>query len=345
MKKTDYLIVGFGIAGACFAKECIENNKSFHVVADFQKSASFVAAGMFNPIVLKRFNPVDNAIEQMNELLKTFKEFEFLLNKKIIHPYPIYRIFANENEVTTWKKKIAENEILKKYLNPNVVHTKFKNIHAPHGYGEVYQTGWIDLVTVIQGMLHNYTENFTQENFDFKQFSPEHNSYKNIQAKKVVFAEGVKVLQNPYFQKIPIIPNKGETLIIQTDADLPDVIFKSKNFLMPLGNQRYYVGATYARTWKTQEVTQQAKDNLVQNLQHYFKDNFEILEHRCSFRPTTQDRKPIIGKHQTKNDLYILNGMGTRGTFNAPSMAKHLFRHIEKAQQIPEICDVRRLYK
>lgn len=329
MKKVDYLIVGYGIASACFAKKCLENGKSFHIISDFEDSASHVAAGLFNPVVLHRFNPVHRAEIQMQKLLKVFSKFEVMLDVKIVHKYPVYRIFAQENEAEIWQQKIEENPVLQQLLNPEIKYDSFENIHAPYGYGEVFHTGWIDMKILMKNFAKLVQDKIEKEKFEFELLDVDQGNYKNIYFDNIIFAEGIKVKDNPYFNYIPIVANKGETLIIRTEEKLPEIIFKSKNFLMPLGNNRYYVGATYDREWSTTAPTDENRLKLTAALESYFKGTYEIEEHRAALRPVSADRRGIIGRHPEFQNLYILNGMGTRGTFHAPDLSEMLFNYIE----------------
>ena len=335
-QKVDYLIVGLGIAGVCFAKQCLDNNKTFKIVADNKKQASHVAAGMYNPIILFRFTTIHRAVEQMDQLVKTFGEFESLLNKKIIHPKKIYRVFANQHETEIWVKKISKKPILQKYLNPEIIPNTFEGVHAPYGFGEVMHCGWVDMSLLIESFKKQFKEHIIKERFDYTALDTETNKYGEIQAKHVIFSEGVGLENNPFFNYVPIIKNKGEILELEINQELPDIIFKSKNFLMPLGGNKYYVGATYDIDYVSPEPTEANKELLLEKLSAYYKGDYKIIEHRAAFRPTVEDRRSIIGEHPKYKNLFILNGMGTRGSFNAPSLSQYLFNHIEKEYSIPE---------
>ena len=335
-QKVDYLIVGLGIAGVCFAKQCLANNKTYKIVADNKKQASHVAAGMYNPIILFRFTTIHRAVEQMDQLVKTFGEFESLLNKKIIHPKKIYRIFANQHETEIWVKKISKKPILQKFLNPEIIPNTFEGIHAPYGFGEVMHCGWVDMSLLIESFKKQFKEHIINERFVYDSLDTETSKYGEIEAKQVVFAEGVGLEHNPYFNYVPIIKNKGEILELEIDQELPDIIFKSKNFLMPLGNKKYYVGATYDIDFDSSRPTEANKELLLEKLSAYYKGEFKVVEHRAAFRPTVEDRRSIIGEHPKLKHMFILNGMGTRGSLNAPSLSQYLFNHIEYNSEIPE---------
>ena len=54
--KVDFIIVGQGIAGTSFAFELLKNNKTFVLVDKFSThTASRVALGVYNPLILKWF--------------------------------------------------------------------------------------------------------------------------------------------------------------------------------------------------------------------------------------------------------------------------------------------------
>ncbi|MGI9526559.1 MAG: NAD(P)/FAD-dependent oxidoreductase [Weeksellaceae bacterium] len=344
--KVDYIIVGLGIAGTCFARQCLEHGKSFRIITDFESSASHVAAGLFNPIVIKRFNPVWRFQHQMQLLQETFSAFEDLLGGNYLHYPPVYRIFSNEQEIVTWKEKITSMESLQFYLNPTPIETKVDQIYSPYGFGEVKGTGWVDLAAVLYDFSNKFQEYIIQNSFDYAQLDvSEGVRYRELKADKIIFAEGVKVLNNPFFNFIPIRPNKGETLIIETHTELPNVTFNSKNFLMPIGDKRYYVGSTYDREWDDAGPTEENKQKLIKQLKFYFKGDFNILEHRAAFRPTTPNMRPILGSHPTLPHMYVLNGLGTRGTFNGPDMARELFEFLEDEKPLDKEIDVKRYYK
>ena len=62
-------------------------------------------------------------------------------------------------------------------------------------------------------------------------------------------------------------------------------------------------------------------------------------------RPTVKDRKPLIGRHPMHSQLYVLNGLGTRGVLLAPAMAKALFEYIEYEIPLDSSIDIKRFDK
>ena len=62
MNKVDFIIVGQGMAGTLLAHELISANKKILIIdKKLPASSSRVAAGMINPVAMKRCSPVNSA--------------------------------------------------------------------------------------------------------------------------------------------------------------------------------------------------------------------------------------------------------------------------------------------
>lgn len=348
MKTVDYIIVGQGVAGSCMALKLLENNKPFVVIDDNAHKASAIAAGIYNPVVLKRFAIVWNAIYQIQLLKKVFSSFEQLLNQKYLYEFPVFRIFNDENEKKTWLKK-SDREDLNIFLSKDFTKLDhYSNIKQPLGTGEVQHTGRIDLTNLLPDFKDYLLgkDLCLDESFDYEtlQIFDDKVIYKDIEAKKIIFAEGYHIKQNPWLNQLPIIGVKGEVLRVKTKANLPDAVVKAKEFLMPLGNNEYFVGATYDRDNVNYQTTEAAKENLVNGLNQFLSDEIEVIDQKASIRPTVSDRRPIIGSHPKYKNLICLNGMGTRGTMLAPVMVEDLYNYLENETILDKESDISRFY-
>lgn len=159
------------------------------------------------------------------------------------------------------------------------------------------------------------------------------------------FAEGFGFQYNPFFKNIPIQGNKGEYLIIKSEALQLNAILKSKYFLIPLGNDVYKFGATYNRNDVSNSATEQAREELSMHLNKLINCEYEIINQVAGIRPTVRDKKPIYGTHPKFQNIHLLNGMGSRGLLMAPLLAKELIRHIENESSLRKEVNVRRFMK
>lgn len=344
-QEVEYLIVGQGIAGSCFALKLLRENKTFVLIDDNRQNASRVAVGIYNPVVLKRFSLIWNAEEQMNLLDSYFLGFGKLTSKNYLQEIPIFRILHDENEIHAWKKK-AKNPNLAPFLNPKIFQDVPADFVMPYGYAEVYRTGRIELQPCLDDFRNFLIENdaILQERFDFEQLQIRESGvqYRNIYSNKIVFCDGFGIKANPFFKDLPIIGVKGEVLKIKTKNTIPTGIWKAKCFLFPIEGNYAYTASTYDRDNLSPEPTEKGKQEIVQQLREYYAGDFEIVEHTAGIRPTVIDRRPILGNHHLHQNLYILNGMGTRGTLLAPQMSEFLYDFIEFGKELSPEINIRR---
>lgn len=348
MLNVDYLIVGQGVAGSCLALKLIQEKKSFVVIDDDSHKASTVAVGAYNALVLKRFALIWRAEEQIKLMHRYFGGFEKLLDKKFVVEMSTYRIFKNSEEITVWQKKAVLSK-LKPYMSEQITTEQPDGIEAPYGYARVLQTGRINL----ENCLNSFKDYLIKQNqyldkvFDYSKLKTDDSeiSYQDIKAKKIVFCEGFGVKENPFFNYLPIIGVKGEVLKIRTDQALPKAIWKAYNFLMPVEDKICYTASTYDREDLTFEPTQKGEEEMKMYLEEMYKGDYEIIEHTAGIRPTVVDRRPIVGSHPVLKSVFVLNGMGTRGTLLAPQMTEFLYDYMENKIQIDNEADVRRFDK
>jgi hypothetical protein len=256
----------------------------------------------------------------------------------------VNRILHDENEKQTWLLKSQQDE-MSAYLNPKF--STSPNVINPFGVGEVLQSGRIMVATFFND-FYNFLEhnNFLiSETFDFSLFNPNHSTYQDYSYKNIIFSEGIRVMQNPYFSSLPIIPYKGHHLSVRPSQPIDDdVIFKKKYFFFKLENGLYYSGGTFDRDSITPEINETVIQTLQQSIEEIYPHPYSIDLVETGLRPTLKDRRPILGAHENFKNLFILNGMGTRGVLNGCYFSHTLYDHIEnKVDLLPEI-NVKRYY-
>ncbi len=335
--KVDYIIVGCGLAGIAFCEQLRQNNKSFVVFDNSSQHSSTVAAGLYNPVILKRFTEVWRAQEQLDIALPYYKSLESLLSKKLDYKSSIYRRFSSIEEQNEWFSA-ADKPALEPYLSTKIVKNTNVSIDAPFGFGEVLHTGRIDTNVLIDSYRLFLEDNnrLYKELFKYEDLIIDRQEikYNTISASHIVFSEGFGILKNPYFKNLPLSGTKGEILTIKAPDLKLDYILKSSAFLVPLGDDLYSVGATYNWDDKTNSTTIEAKEELVNKLKKFMTCSFEVVNQVAGIRPTVKDRRPLVGSHNNYNNVFVLNGLGTRGVMIAPYVAQQLFNHIEKDEPL-----------
>ena len=345
---VDYLIIGSGLAGISFSEIALQHHKSILVIDNSSQNSSKIAGGLYNPVILKRFSEVAQAKEHLLIMNEFFANLEKKLDCKVDFKMPILRKFFSIEEQNNWF--LASDKVnLTPFLSTNLISKNYASIDSPFGYGEVLQTGYVDTALLLNLYRAYLTKNklFIEESFDYTLLKEEIDgiSYKDIQARHIIFAEGFGMHANPYFNNLPLDGTKGELFIIKApNLDL-DVIMNTSVFILPLGDCLYKVGATYNWADKTDLPTEEGKTELVQKIKEIINCDFEIIEHFAGVRPTVKDRRPLIGTHESHKSIHILNGLGTRGVMLGPAMAKALFENIECQKPLDKTIDIRRFTK
>lgn len=346
MSERKILVVGQGIAGTCIAWQLLKKNIAVTVVdAGLEHSSSVVAAGLYNPIVFKRFTHSWKAQELIEYLDVFYAELEVLLGETFHSKHHIIKVFTNVEEKKLWIKKSQSDG----FMIPEVDENYFKDQLKPnHGIAHVVGGGAIDL-KILLGAFRKYlvkNQQLISEKFDFDFLNIETDevSYRGEKYSSVIFCEGSAALQNPYFPQVAFKLTHGETLEISV-KHLPkeDVINKGA-FLLPKGNDVYKVGATYRWDDVDGKTSQEGLHELKSKLDSILEVAYEVLTHEAGIRPTVVDRRPVLGSSSNHKQLYFFNGMGTKGVMLAPYFSEQLVDHVLHGTLLAEEVDIARYY-
>ena len=338
MSKADYLIIGQGLAGSCLALELLRRGKRVLVLdREDSHSASRVAAGMFNPITSKVRSLTWNAEVLFPHLTKFYTEAEHVTSSRFFYPLPIYRPFPSASDQVGW------DHVSPEYLK--AVHTRSAYgdfVRDPFGGIELSRSGHVDtraFVMAVKNYLRSLgclMEDHSPVNMDgqFLKFC------RSI-AGRVVFCEGVQVTVNPLFRWLPISKLKGE--VLDVEVDLPkDVLFNRSVYLVPALNG-FRAGSTYDRN-VIEGNTDAGVNDIEVRLRQLLTRSFNTIAKDWGFRPVVRDRRPVIGAHPEEKDVFIFNGLGTKGVSLAPWSAACLAGWMEGTESLPEEVNISRFY-
>jgi len=347
-RMIDYIIVGFGLAGMSFVEQLEQNKRSYVVFEDSSQKSSRVAGGLYNPVILKRFTSSLTISEQLKKAIPFYNKIEERLGKSFVEDLSILRIFNSIEEQNTWFQA-CDKPILKKFLSTKLYKNHNEGLIVPFHFGKVNCTGRV----LVKKMLLTYMEYIHGKELLISESFEHHKlnicndfvEYKGYKARNIVFAEGYGVTKNPFFGYLPLTGNKGEYIIIKTNKLKLKEAVKSSVFIIPLGNDLYKVGATYNNKDKSSENTEQARKELQEQLERFLNTEYKIIDQEAGIRPTTIDRKPLIGTHFEYKNIHILNGLGSRGIIAAPYLAQVLYRYIEIGEPLEKGIDICRFEK
>ena len=320
-KKYDYIIIGQGLAGSAFAWRLYFNGKSFIIIDSEAKfSASKAALGIYNPITGRKNVKTWNAEILFNELKSFYIKVEESIGKKILYEKDIYRPFKNNKDVNEWNtrlgnikyknylKKIDEKGIVTKgsgYLDVKKYLKETKKYFECIGRYKVYNIKKYDLL--------NKNNNIVIKGFNFN---------------KVVMCRGINEKKMNLFSEIPLTPVAGNSIKIQSNL-FGDYILNKGISVFNNNKNELFAGSTYNNGYINDGI-----NHLKKRIEKVLNEKFKILESYFGIRPASKDRRPLVGKHKVINNLYLINGLGSKGVSQSPYCAKELFDYIENNKKI-----------
>lgn len=345
-QKIDFLIVGQGLAGSALAMRSCERRYKFLVFDDpSQNHSSRVAAGLFNPVTGNRMTKTWLADELFPSLYEYYRAVETETKRSFLHPLPIYRPFASIEEQNEWMGRSAGRSYGAFVSNISQTHGYDGKINDPFGGVTLKQSGYLDTRSYLEA-VRTYLESrgaYRAQKFEDEKLEVRDDSvqYGDINAKKIIFCQGVQNATNRWFDKLPIEPLKGEMIQVQCELRT-DVIFNRGVFMVPGPGPGWRVGATYNREDHSPEITPWAKKELTRKLDDLVRVPYRITAQYWGVRPTTPDRRPVIGSHPRHRSLVIFNGLGTKGVSLAPYFSDVLIRWLESKGTVGKDADVSR---
>lgn len=345
-KKTKYLIVGGGLAGTLLSRMMEKYGQDFLLVDKPELSnASRIAGGMFNPVVFRRLQKSWMADEIIPFLHDFYPEFEKQLGKQFFYPRKLVKIMGSK-EGEFWQSKVDENSYISKELQ---TYFPQETISHAYGAGEVAYAGNVDIATMIQSWQSCLNEKglLIPEKFDFESLEIDENSirWRDVEAEKIIFADGWLVGHNPYFNFIPLKPTKGEVLTIEVPRFSSNYIINKKIWMLPVGKNLFRVGSTYRWDDLNEIPREQTKTEILEALERYLKLPYKVTDHQAGVRPTVGDRRPLLGTHPEYQNLLIFNGLGTKGVMLGPWFANHFLEHLEQGNDLMPVVNVKRFQR
>jgi len=331
----DVLVIGQGLAGTVLSETLAARGLRV-MVFDARRagSASHVAAGVVNPIVLRRTLPSWRASEMLAIAGAYYRELELDHEADYWKPLPFVEIFPTAQEAAIWQLRMRDAELSRMLSSTPVSDAGLEQFPQPYGHGTVLRCAWLNL----QAMLADHRE---------RRMSSGTLEERSVHESDIIRqADGVEVFGRSApllvhcggpFNAVPgLVPVRGEGLTVRMPGLGLNCIVHRGAFIVPIGDEVYRVGSTFAWDDVWSGPTEEGKRNLLDRLQRLWSGPIEVLDHWAGVRPASKDRRPILGR--TAPHEAVLTGFGARGGLLAPWCAAHLADHLLDGKPLdPEV--------
>lgn len=329
-KKVDFLIVGQGLAGSLLSWQLLRLGSSVIVIDDNHASAaSLVAAGIINPITGKRLVPSWAFNRFYPEARNTYGQLETALGGRYFQERRLIRLIQSKAEAERFdgRKNLPEfaqfiKKINKPGLNPEL-------INDPLGSFTLSPAAYVKIPRLILDLREYLDEKkirvVTRFKYDDLKLKTGKITWEDWTAKSIIFCEGYRGRENPWFKNLPFKPAKGEVLTLESTAPLTsDTILNCGKWLLPLTGHRFLAGSTFSWDDFDRGLSAEGKNEILKGLRSFTHLNFKVLDQRTGIRPTMENNRPVIEQHLHFPSLVIFNGLGAKGALMAPYYARLL---------------------
>ena len=325
---TKFLVVGHGLAGAVLAHTLLERKQDVSVIdTNLGHSASSVSVGLVNPLIGPKLNLPEKMAECIQINKKFFAHYEKIWDQKFYSKIRFNRIFTSEKQKEIWKKK-SNQAHYQPYTGEllNVSHYQNMEVNAEFGGGLTLQTYQLQVGDFLEASKEKLENLNAWETNKFKEDS--------LKSKfKIIFCEGYRVLENPWFNYLPFEPARGEVLEVtggQSEA------ISNGSWYLPEKNGDAFMGSTWDHKNLTIGPTNKGKKEIIKNCKFLNLKNYRVSCHMSGVRSGTKDRNPILGVHSKHKNLFLFNGFGSRGTTNIPYYAEKMSDFLLEEKKLPK---------
>jgi len=329
-----YSVIGGGIAGLMTAWLLHQRNALDKIyIAPQSKTASAIAAGVINPITGIRFAKTWMADQLFPMAFETYRSIEKQLGISFFQPVSILRIAETITQLNDWSAR-SESDAFAKYVDADCdISAYTEKVKLEKGGFFIQGAAKIDVGV----LMNSLTDFFRKKNF----IIDEHYEI-NSDSERVILCEGIEMMGSKMLLKNPVIPVKGHYLVCDIPELKSEVIIHGKVTVIPQPDGLYRVGSTYQRGELSETSDESQVLLLEQLLRQTIKVPYKLSAVLVGIRPSSPDRRPIIGSIDGQKSIFILNGLGTKGYSLAPYFSLHLTEHILAGKAILDEVNVNR---
>ena len=313
-------IHGCGLAGVFLGWRLWQRGISFQHVGAREVGASWAAAGLVNPVTGKGMNVSWRLAEFLEEMKEFYLDAGAMLGRHYFREEPVLRIFAGEKEKAKFRAKQDELEPWIGGVYPVLTDVKGGDAGGVEWLGG----GWVNVRRFVNDSLAFFAEE------GMGRPGPE----------VEVYCEGAKGLQKGCFSYLPQRLAKGEILEVEVPEWGEQRILNRRGWSIPIGGERYRVGATYEWDDLTNEPSEKGQLKLESLVREFTDRPFSIKNHVAGIRPIVRNSEPVIGAHPDEKGKFVFNGLGSKGCLYGPKVAQELVLHLLDGQALDPALDV-----
>lgn len=344
------LIVGQGLAGSALAWHLAAAGQRVCVIDNgHRSSSSMVAAGLINPLAGMRFNRRPEVRDWLSAAEQWYAQLSQQFDRPFLHPLPMLRLLRSAQQQRFYQRRRDDREssdLIGPGFTPS---TCPEPVLAAHGGFIQFHTGYVDMPLLLGALGDWLRDNdaLVAASISHDQVSPalDRVTVGDLSADRLVFCDGARLADNPWFDWLPLAPDKGEIIDVRDPEWRPEHIVNGAHWAVPLANGVTRFGSTHDHQQRDLEPTAAGRAALLAGYRAMrpTADVPKVERHLAGVRPATSDRYPLLGRHPRHRVLWVFNGFGARGALSIPWYAARMTDHLVHARPLPAEADIDRI--
>lgn len=346
----DCVIIGQGLAGTTLAWHLLWRGARCLVIdRDEAVTSSKIAGGLMTPVTGQRLVPTWRLHDVWPAAVEFYRRVESLTEAPLLHQRGHVRLFRSAIEQDRYAARdLTDIPVDVRQPEPPIDKDWFED---SLGGFEMPLAGQLDVATYLEVSRSFFERSGMYREADVDPATgirPEPDGVQlpelGIRAKRLIFCEGFAARENPWLQGIAFDPTRGEILTIRVPGLAESRIINRGVWLAPIGDGLFRVGSTY--DWENLDAgpTDAGCEELTARLREFLRLPFELVEHSAAVRPIVVGRHPIIGMHPGHPQLGVFNGLGSKGSLQAPYFAAQFAEFLTTGGLLDEGVDVQQRF-
>lgn len=345
--KFDAVIVGQGLAGTALAWSLRwQGARVLLVDRDQGITSSRVSAGLITPVTGQKMARSWRFPELWPYALRYYERVEAETGLRVFRGTSMVRLFTSTVERQQFDRCFLPEEsrsdiqFLQSPVDPD-------SFDAPCAGFSMRDGGQLDVVTYLNVSREHFKRDGCFQICDLQfpwdvQFAAGGVRIPslNVVADRIVLCQGFGGIGNHWFRDVEFKPSKGEILTLRVPGLREDRVIHRGIWLAPQGNELFRAGATYDWINLDAQPTAAGRDEIVARLKLFLRRPFEVVAHSAAVRPIHKNQYPVMGFHPLIPQLGFFNGLGSKGTLQAPFFSRQLASAMTGGERIDPEVDV-----
>ena len=347
----EVVVVGAGLAGVCAAYALSKGHKVLLIDGKYPAAeASGVAAGLVNPLMARKANPVwrhAEALDAFAALLAETGAASLRASNGVLRPA------LDEKQAGFFQQTALRHPDHGLWLPPETVAGQYPDVAPPFGALLVRTGTAIQVPAFLEAVLHTARTLGLETQFGTSMTGWEETPTRvgvnladgqHYVTKHLILALGNGYLAHPALATLNLHRIKGQTLRVRRPPGLyPMPALSAKAYVVPDGNT-LLLGSTYEHTFNHLHPTPEGTARILHQAAAVVPAlaEAEVLETRAGVRVTVPGtRLPMLGPVPSHQRTWVFTGLGAKGLLMAPLLAREIPGYLERPEKIPEIIQPR----